>query len=211
MPAIDFPTAPAVNDEYTFEGRTWLWNGTGWEVKAFVAPAGATGPQGATGAAAFSSASNAPTSPLEGDEWLDEDTGIRYTYVIDADSSQWVELGPRTAGFIGATGPAGVTGPTGPQGPTGPYEYTITTTAISKTLANRERCTVTAAGLTITLPASPLAGWEVAITVAGTFTDTIVARNGVNIMSLAENITIDKADVSVTLYYVDATRGWRII
>lgn len=89
--------------------------------------------------------------------------------------------------------------------------YTITTTAVSKTLANRERCTVTASGQTITLPATPAAGAEVTITIAGTFTDTIVARNGVNIMSLAENMTIDKADVSVTLYYVDATRGWRII
>jgi hypothetical protein len=89
--------------------------------------------------------------------------------------------------------------------------HTITTTAASKTLANRERCTVTAAGQTITLPASPSAGWEVAITVAGTFTNTVIARNGVNIMSLAENMTIDHPDVTVTFYYVDATRGWRII
>ena len=37
MPAIDFPTSPALNDEYTFEGRTWLWNGTGWEVKSYPA------------------------------------------------------------------------------------------------------------------------------------------------------------------------------
>lgn len=89
--------------------------------------------------------------------------------------------------------------------------YTTTTTATSKTLVNRERCTVTASGQTITLPASPSAGWEVAITIAGNFTDTIVARNGVNIMSLAENLTIDQAHLTVTLYYVDATRGWRII
>jgi hypothetical protein len=89
--------------------------------------------------------------------------------------------------------------------------YGVTSTAVSKTLANRERCTVTAGGQTITLPASPAAGWEVAITIAGTFTNTTVARNGSNIMSLAENMTIDKADVTVTLYYVDATRGWRII
>ena len=89
--------------------------------------------------------------------------------------------------------------------------YTITTTAISKTLVNRERCTVTAAGLTITLPASPAAGSEVAVTIAGTFANTIIARNGLNIMSQAENMTIDRADVTVTLYYVDATRGWRVI
>jgi hypothetical protein len=35
--AIDFPAAPAVNDEYSFEGRTWRWNGTGWEVKEYPA------------------------------------------------------------------------------------------------------------------------------------------------------------------------------
>jgi hypothetical protein len=32
--AIDFPVSPALNQEYTFDGRTWLWNGSGWEVKA---------------------------------------------------------------------------------------------------------------------------------------------------------------------------------
>jgi hypothetical protein len=89
--------------------------------------------------------------------------------------------------------------------------YTISITAVSKTLVNRERCTVTAAGLTITLPASPAVGSEVSITVAGTFTNTIIARNGLNIMSRAEDLTIDLPDVTVTLYYVDATRGWRVI
>jgi hypothetical protein len=88
---------------------------------------------------------------------------------------------------------------------------TITTTATSKTLVNRERCTVTAAGQTITLPASPSAGWEVSITNASGGTDTIIARNSSNIMSLAENMTLDVANVTVTLYYVDATRGWRTI
>jgi hypothetical protein len=89
--------------------------------------------------------------------------------------------------------------------------HTITTTATSKTLVNRERCTVTAATQTITLPASPQAGWEVSITIAGTFTDTVVARNSANIMSLAEDLTIDVANATATFYYVDATRGWRII
>lgn len=89
--------------------------------------------------------------------------------------------------------------------------FTVTTTAISKTLANHERCTVTASGQTITLPASPQPGWEVTIAIAGTFTDTVIARNSANIMSLAENMTIDQGNVAVTLFYVDATRGWRII
>ena len=89
--------------------------------------------------------------------------------------------------------------------------FTVTTTAISKTLANHERCTVTASGQTITLPLLTQAGAEVTIIIAGTFTDTVIARNGANIMSLAEDMTIDRGNVAVTLLYVDATRGWRII
>lgn len=88
---------------------------------------------------------------------------------------------------------------------------TVTVTATSKTIVAGERCTVTASGQTITLPASPNAGDEVTVTIAGTFLDTIIARNSLNIMSLAENMTVDKPNVSVSLYYVDATRGWRII
>lgn len=88
---------------------------------------------------------------------------------------------------------------------------TISVTATSKTLVNREHCTVTASGQTITLPATPSTGWEVAVTIAGSFTDTVIGRNGSNIMNLAEDITVDVAEVTVSLIYVDATRGWRII
>lgn len=88
--------------------------------------------------------------------------------------------------------------------------YTVTTTATGKTLAVRERCTVTAAGQTITLPASPSAGDEVTVLV-GAFADTIIARNGQNLMSLAEDMTINAQNVGITLLFVDATRGWRII
>jgi hypothetical protein len=80
----------------------------------------------------------------------------------------------------------------------------------SKTLGNREFVSVTSAGLTITLPASPAAGNEVAIQV-GNFTNTVIARNAQNIMGLAENMTIDVANVTVTLFFTDATRGWRIV
>ena len=89
--------------------------------------------------------------------------------------------------------------------------YSTTTTSTSKTLANRERCTVLASGLTITLPANPSPGWEVSVTIAGTIVDTVIARNGANIMSAAEDLRVDIPDVTVTLYFVDATRGWRII
>jgi len=44
----------------------------------------------------------------------------------------------------------------------------------------------------------------------GAFADTVVDRNGENIMGLAENMTIDKENYVVTLIYVDSTQGWRI-
>jgi len=88
--------------------------------------------------------------------------------------------------------------------------YTTTTTAVSKTLVNLERCFVTAAGRTITLPATPSAGWEVTVGV-GEFTDTTVARNGSNIMSIAENFTIDIENFTVTFLYVNSTIGWKLI
>lgn len=84
----------------------------------------------------------------------------------------------------------------------------ITSTAVSKTLINREYCAVVAAGVTITLPASPSPGWEVGIAV-GNFTDVVVGRNGSNIMALAENFTMDKAYLALQFVYIDSTQGWR--
>lgn len=104
MALIDFPSSPSLNDEYTFEGRTWLWNGTGWEVKAFVAPPGATGATGVTGATGAVGATGA-TGP-QGDAGPAGATGA--TGVVGV------------SGATGATGPVGVTGATGVQGPSGP-------------------------------------------------------------------------------------------
>lgn len=30
--AIDFPNSPTLNQTYAYEGRTWKWNGTGWQI-----------------------------------------------------------------------------------------------------------------------------------------------------------------------------------
>lgn len=37
--------------------------------------------------------STPPGTPAIGDDWIDTDTGIRYTYTYDGDSYQWVEFG----------------------------------------------------------------------------------------------------------------------
>jgi hypothetical protein len=84
----------------------------------------------------------------------------------------------------------------------------ITSTAISKTLINREYCTVVAAGVTITLPSSPQPGWEVGIAVDN-FTDVVVAGNGSNIMALNEDFTMDIAYLALQFVYIDSVQGWR--
>jgi hypothetical protein len=85
----------------------------------------------------------------------------------------------------------------------------VSVTATSKTVVNREFCEVTAASQTITLPASPSVGQQVIVAI-GNFKDTIVARNGSNIMSLAEDMTLDVAYKEVSFTYVNVTIGWRI-
>jgi hypothetical protein len=63
-----------------------------------------------------------------------------------------------------------------------------------------------ASDLTMTLPASPVAGDTLTIRNSGTGTVT-VGRNGSNILSLAEDGTLN-AGTSTQLVYVDATIGW---
>jgi hypothetical protein len=87
--------------------------------------------------------------------------------------------------------------------------YDVVTAGGSTTIANRTVYYVTTNSQTITLPLSPSAGNEVVIMV-GNYTGVVVARNGSNIMGLAENMTLDAAYAAITLIYVDATRGWVI-
>lgn len=68
---------------------------------------------------------------------------------------------------------------------------------------------VATAARTITLPASPTIGQRVLVTV-GNFTDTVIGRNGSNIMSSASNLTMDAAYLSIQFIYTNSTVGWAI-
>lgn len=39
---IDFPSSPSLNQTYTYNGRTWRWNGEGWQLETAV-PTGSIG------------------------------------------------------------------------------------------------------------------------------------------------------------------------
>jgi hypothetical protein len=83
-------------------------------------------------------------------------------------------------------------------------------TAVSLTAVPNDYIIVTASGQTITLPATPYNGAVVTVVVAGTFLDTIVARNGANIMGLAEDITLDKEYAAMQFTYDSSTTDWRL-
>jgi hypothetical protein len=84
---------------------------------------------------------------------------------------------------------------------------TSVVTATSLTATVNTHVYVSAATQTITLPASPAIGQRVLITV-GNFADTVVGRNGSNIMSSATDFTMDAAYLSINFIYTDATQGW---
>ena len=80
---------------------------------------------------------------------------------------------------------------------------TSVVTATSLTATVNTHVYVSAATQTITLPASPAIGQRVLLTV-GNFTDTVVGRNGSNIMSSASDFTMDAAYLSINFIYTDA-------
>jgi len=65
MPAIDFPSDPALNDEYTNGIQTYRWNGSAWRLvrTSAVGPTGPTGPAGSDSTAVGATGPQGPTGP----------------------------------------------------------------------------------------------------------------------------------------------------
>ena len=78
----------------------------------------------------------------------------------------------------------------------------------TNTTAVKYRTYVLTASLTLNLPLSPAAGdWVKAVNRSGT-TTPVIGRNSQNIMGLAEDMTLDNANATLTLTFADSTRGW---
>lgn len=178
--AIDFPSTPALNDEYTYGGRTWKYNGTAWEsVTAAYGPTGATGPAGATGATGPTGANGA--------------TGA---------------TGPN--GATGATGPTGVgaTGATGPRGPVGYVDIT-SQTGTSYTVASTDVDELVAftnsSSITVTVPPTSTGNWTIGNCIdllqKGTGQITVSPGSGVTIRTTGLLKTRDQYS-AVSLIYI---------
>lgn len=86
----------------------------------------------------------------------------------------------------------------------------VTGTTQAATAGNHYVLTNVAA-TTVTLPATPSAGDVVWVTVGNGLTTNVVARNGNNIQSLAENLTLDAPYAAVQMRYINSTIGWTFV
>lgn len=75
-------------------------------------------------------------------------------------------------------------------------------------LATQFRVYVFRANATLTLPASPVEGDWVRIVNRSGLTSCVIARNGLKIMGLLEDLTLDTVTANLTLVYTDTTDGW---
>lgn len=87
----------------------------------------------------------------------------------------------------------------------------ISNSAAVALTAGQHDVTTFAGVVTWTLPASPSAGSTVWITPGNGRTDNVIARGGQNIMSLPEDMTLDSANVTVQLRFINSTLGWRLV
>ena len=86
-------------------------------------------------------------------------------------------------------------------------------TALTVAANDRYFIDTTAAAQTVTLPAAPLTGDQVSfIDLAGTFdtNNLTIARNGLNIMGQAADMTVDVEHAGIQLVYTGATNGWKL-
>ena len=92
----------------------------------------------------------------------------------------------------------------------GDTKYTVSVIS-GNTTAQKDYLYIATASLTLTLPASPVAGDKVGVSnMSGTTTLTI-GRNGENIAALAEDLTINVDNIGLQFYYTGATKGWILI
>ena len=88
---------------------------------------------------------------------------------------------------------------------------TFTVSVIStNTAAVKNYIYVLTASLTLTLPASPSVGDTLKVSNQSGVLTCVIARNSLNIMGLAQDLTIDKLNIGMELVYTGATYGWVI-
>jgi hypothetical protein len=93
----------------------------------------------------------------------------------------------------------------------GSLTLNVVTGTTQTAVADNHYVLTNVAATTLTLPASPAAGELIWVTVGNGLTTNVVARNGNNIQSLSEDLTLDAAYAAIQLRYINSTIGWTFI
>ena len=91
------------------------------------------------------------------------------------------------------------------------WETTVKTASFTATSGEGYFCNTTSSAFTVTLPASPSAGDIVAVKdYAATFAtnNLTIGRNSQPIGGVADNLVLSTNQQSITLIYIDGTKGW---
>jgi hypothetical protein len=85
MTALNFPASPSDGDTF----GNYIYNGTKavWRIQPNIPDISSK----------FQVSATAPANPVNGEVWLNSTDGNTYIYYVDADSSQWIEIGGSTA------------------------------------------------------------------------------------------------------------------
>jgi hypothetical protein len=87
----------------------------------------------------------------------------------------------------------------------------IVTTTTEAAVAGNHYVLTNVATTTLTLPITPLAGNIVWVTVGNGLTTNVVARNGSNIQSIAEDLILNAPYAAVQMRYINSTIGWTFV
>jgi hypothetical protein len=91
------------------------------------------------------------------------------------------------------------------------WQSSVKTSGFTATAGEGYFCNTTSAGFTVTLPATPTAGQQIALVdYAGTF-DTnalTISPNGNKIEGVTDNLILSGEREGATLVYIDSTQGW---
>jgi len=108
MATLVFPRVPYENQQVSFAGNVWIWDGVVWNLLNDSTTT--------TGGTSLEVSDTAPADPQSGSLWFNSLDGNLYVYYEDADSSQWIQptSSPYGSGGSGGSSFTGglVTGPT---------------------------------------------------------------------------------------------------
>ena len=128
-----------------------------------------------------------------------------------AASTAFVAATAFNAALPGQTGNAGRTVTTDGANASWGSMAGVVSEIATNTAAQNGHCYAITAALTLTLPAAPEAGDWVALQDSSNSSAVVVGRNGGKIMGLAQDLTIDLANVGLRLVYSGVTLGWVIV